>query len=258
MHVPPIDLCVSRSSQFLCASICGGTIYYRSRQWRCDSDKGTKAFSDRARRLRRRSSVKVMTASWTRRYQDAFKNCGLTWTKPATNAANRGAVLDQHWKLVDSSNPARLGDYVSIWISGLGKFTGEVWMYNIPVYGISDTSYLINAVYSGEVETGLFQVNAQIPVSLATGGPNGYPPAWPCGNYQWEVSLGVRGAGGVDRHVEPRPNPCSGQFLRHPRLPMIRYWLGCRVRVVLYSKEISSRTSSSLTRRRSGAFIAST
>ncbi len=79
------------------------------------------------------------------RYQDAFKNCGLTWIHPATNAANRGAVLDQHWKLVDSSNPARLGDYVSIWISGLGEFKGEVWMYNVPVYGLSgNTEYPIS------------------------------------------------------------------------------------------------------------------
>ena len=34
-----------------------------------------------------------------------------------------------------------------------------------------------------------------MPTSIATGGPNRYPPMWPCGSYNWEVSLSIAAGG---------------------------------------------------------------
>jgi uncharacterized protein (TIGR03437 family) len=132
------------------------------------------------------------------RYQDFGKNCGLSWTQPPTYAANRGAVTDLNGVLLSSSNRARLNQYITIWATGLGA-TGKgsgysVWMYNIPVYGYSGDTYApVNALYVGESVTfpGLYQINLQVPASLATGNSSGYPPPFPCGSYNWEISFGL-------------------------------------------------------------------
>ncbi|HXJ44931.1 MAG TPA: hypothetical protein VNH18_36925, partial [Bryobacteraceae bacterium] len=130
------------------------------------------------------------------RYQDAGKSCGLTWLAPSTNSADRGAVTDLNGNLVTSSNPARLGQYLVLWATGLGSFAAKngatVTMSNVPVYGFAgDTYYPIQTLYSGESAfSGVYQINTQVPLALATG-VGAYPPPWPCGNYKWEVSLSV-------------------------------------------------------------------
>jgi uncharacterized protein (TIGR03437 family) len=134
------------------------------------------------------------------RFQDANKNCGLTLTKPATYAADRGAVTDQSGRVLSSSNPARLGQYYTIWMTGLGAFNnGKIAtslgmsITNVPVFGYKgDTSISVTPSYVGPSPQfpGLYQVNFQLPSQIAGGGyPSGYPPLFPCGDYSWEVSL---------------------------------------------------------------------
>lgn len=85
-------------------------------------------------------------------------------------------------------------------VTGMGTFTNgkapsapTLVVSNIPVYGYSgDTWYPINVDYAQSPQyPGLYQINFQVPASIATSDPNwhGYPPPFPCGNYNWEVSL---------------------------------------------------------------------
>lgn len=140
------------------------------------------------------------------RYQDANENCGLSVTKPSTYAATRGAVTDQQGRVLSSSNPAHLGQYYTIWMTGLGvsssgKVSGTIGFVisNIPVYGYpGDTWESITPSYVGPSPQypGLDQVNFQFPLNIATSDPNwnGYLPPFPCGDYNWEVSLSLSGA----------------------------------------------------------------
>jgi hypothetical protein len=59
------------------------------------------------------------------RYKDANVNCGLTFTGtlPLIVQAVRGAVTDQRGIVLSSSNRTRVGQYYTIWLTGLGPFT---------------------------------------------------------------------------------------------------------------------------------------
>jgi uncharacterized protein (TIGR03437 family) len=143
------------------------------------------------------------------RYQDADKNCGLSWIKPPTYAALRGAVTDLNGNLITSANPAHLNQYLVVWASGMGQTktpNSAAWLFNIPVYGSTSDSYEpIDALYAGESSfPGLFQINIQVPAFIATGFPGYYPP-FPCGNYAWEVSLSAGTANNIQSNLVQVP-----------------------------------------------------
>jgi hypothetical protein len=158
-------------------------------------------------------------------YQDAGKECGLTFTKGSTNRAYRGAITDQQWKLVTSSNPARFGQYYTLWMTGLGALTNSAlspyplsWaaLTNVPLYAAGgqllppewNQTENINASYVGasSVYPGLYQINFQllVPVNSQSPGPSGAgepPSAFPCGAYDWEFGFEVNpllGLAGLD------------------------------------------------------------
>ena len=139
------------------------------------------------------------------RYQDWGKACGLSLDKGTFYRADRGAVTDISGRLVTSANPAKLGQYYTIWLTGLGVVQSgqlrnpvSVGFSNIPVYGYSgDTNFAGPPDYAGRSPQfpGLYQVNFKMPTSIATGGPNGYPPMFPCGDYNWEISISIAAGG---------------------------------------------------------------
>lgn len=116
----------------------------------------------------------------------------------------RGAATDLTGKLLTSSNPAHLGDYITLWMTGIGGFpaidyTGPtvVNVNNAPLYGDPQYNaigpYPVYASYLGEslIYPGLFQVNVQIPITLQCGDPIWGLPAWPGGNYNWDLLISV-------------------------------------------------------------------
>jgi hypothetical protein len=132
------------------------------------------------------------------RFQDYGKNCGLSWTQPPTNAADRGAITDLDGNLITSTNPSHLGQFLVAWVSGLGahgqKVNATGFIANIPFYGYPNyqNTQQISLAYAGESGfPGLFQVNFQVPTFIATGDGTSFEPSWPCGNYSWEISLAV-------------------------------------------------------------------
>jgi uncharacterized protein (TIGR03437 family) len=131
-------------------------------------------------------------------------NCGLGTPVSSTQAqALRGTITDLQGNLLLSSNPATPGKYYTIWLTGLGLNAGPappiqfgnqlvIILQNVPVYGYPGPTYFMLAPsYVGESPwPGLYQINFQLPLSLVTGNSTGYPPAWPCGNYDWELDFG--------------------------------------------------------------------
>jgi hypothetical protein len=166
------------------------------------------------------------------RFQDANKNCGLTLTQGPTYQADRGAVTDQQGGLLTSSNPARFGQYYTIWMTGLGTFTNgkpntslSMALTNIPTYAAGGRLWpgdgLPEVVYPSyvgpsPVYLGLYQINFQL---LAPSNSDGPPNAFPCGQYNWEFSISiVQGAGlypnsanlvQIPILVEPGDVPCG-------------------------------------------------
>ena len=161
------------------------------------------------------------------RFQDANKNCGLAPTRPSTNAAYRGAVTDQQGVVLSSANPARIGQYYTIWMTGLGPFTNgkpkfpicgfdcvfgllSMDIANVPGYA-DDTAFdgcaiglsfqvvpcpdfPVELAFVGPSPQypGLYQVNFQLPAQIAgVGNTSGNPSLFPCGTYNWEVSLEI-------------------------------------------------------------------
>lgn len=129
-------------------------------------------------------------------------NCGLTWTPPSPSVnfwCERGAVADSNGNLLTSTNPARLGQYVTIWATGLGSFgttkTMEAQVAN-PQNGPG--GYTFPVTYAGEssVSPGLFQINIQIPTALQCGDTQAGLSALPPGNYAWDLSLVLSGYNG--------------------------------------------------------------
>jgi len=138
------------------------------------------------------------------RFQDANKNCGLTLTQGPTYQAWRGAVTDQQGRLLTSSNLARLGQYYTIWMTGLGAFTNgkpnvplSMALTNIPAYaaggrllpGDSGPAVVYPSyVGASTVYPGLYQVNFQLLAPVNYDGPAN---AYPCGQYNWEFSISI-------------------------------------------------------------------
>jgi uncharacterized protein (TIGR03437 family) len=129
--------------------------------------------------------------------------CSLSDTETTQATIWRGTVTDEKGNLVYSGNPARVGPYYTIWLTGISNspqlagagppvpvlFSVE----NFPQYtggGFypSAATVQITPSFLGPAPgfIALSQINFQIPATITN--PVGDNP-WPCGNYAWEVSL---------------------------------------------------------------------
>jgi uncharacterized protein (TIGR03437 family) len=122
--------------------------------------------------------------------------------------SGQGAILNLQYLLVDSSNPASVGDVIQIYCTGLGAVTNQpasgalapvsplAQTTTPPVVTIGGTSAKV--LYSGLAPgaIGLYQLDAQIPTGILTG------PAVPV-----MVSLGGMTSNTVTLPIQPFPNP---------------------------------------------------
>jgi uncharacterized protein (TIGR03437 family) len=123
------------------------------------------------------------------RYQFRNPNCGLTTVATSSMQATRGAITDQAGRLVDSANPAKLGQYYTIWLTGVRFVQGTpnpdviLSLGNIPAYGYTNPTYTpVTPSFVGPSPQfpGLVQLNLQLPIDPSA--YLGYSP-WPCGTY---------------------------------------------------------------------------
>jgi len=131
--------------------------------------------------------------------------CTLQSTTATLAQAERGVITDTAGRLIWSGNRARLGQYYTAWLTGMGTIpSGQgnqapVQMpILVPAYGYPNPSGgQLNVTYAGAVPQypGLYQVNFQIPLNVGEG-PLGYG-AWPCGNYNWELSAEIAEVAGI-------------------------------------------------------------
>jgi hypothetical protein len=125
---------------------------------------------------------------------------------PTTLQTMRRAITDRQGKVLTSANPARVGQYYTIWLTGLGIFTNgkpktQVSMSfgAIPVYGYQGSITMpASLAYVGPSPQfpGLYQINFQLPSFVVDGkaldyGAHYSPGAhfFPCGDYAWEIAV---------------------------------------------------------------------
>lgn len=123
------------------------------------------------------------------------KGCSLQSGAALAGQAERGVITDMAGNLAWSGNRARLGQYYTAWLTGMGTIApGSVaasFPY-APAYGYPNPEPgILNVTYAGAVPQfpGLYQVNFQVPLNVGQG-PSRYG-AWPCGNYDWELELAI-------------------------------------------------------------------
>lgn len=147
------------------------------------------------------------------RFLHANVNCGLTTVKTdEAFQSDRGAVTDQNGIVLSSSHRAKLGEAYTIWTTGFGQSQNGKLTYpplllitNVPAYGYAGDTYLAGPIlYAGlsPQYQGLYQLNFVLPVSIAgSSDPTRYP-LFPCGDYDWEVSLDlIQGSGFGEIHA---------------------------------------------------------
>jgi uncharacterized protein (TIGR03437 family) len=114
-------------------------------------------------------------------------------------------VTDQAGHLIYSGNPAKLGQFYTVWLTGLGYSIQNqaaapqplIQLSQIPEYGSTQTAWTnLQPSFAGPSPqfSGVFQINLQIPTNIATGtttASGAVLSEWPCGGYQWEMILGV-------------------------------------------------------------------
>jgi uncharacterized protein (TIGR03437 family) len=124
--------------------------------------------------------------------------CGLS--SDASHSEVRGAITDTSGNLLWSGNPAKLGSFYTIWLTGLGYFStaptatsvypngeppGTVGLYlsNFPASNSSIVGTSVDATFIGpsQIYLGLDQINFQLPANLPL----------PCGTYNVEMNLSV-------------------------------------------------------------------
>ena len=113
--------------------------------------------------------------------------------------------------MISSSNPARFGQYYTLWMTGFGAVTNGAPSYftccalsNVPLYATGgqllppewNQQESISPSYLGEssVFPGLYQINFQllVPINSQSPGPSGAgepPGAFPCGQFNWEFGF---------------------------------------------------------------------
>ena len=159
------------------------------------------------------------------RYQgSAQASCALLPGAGGANSVARGAVTDVSGNILTSARRARLGQSYVVWLTGLGPFPNRALLQpvsivipNVPVYGGADRSAVLAPDYAGTSGQypGLYQVNFTLPPSLAAAAPDGSTSGWPCGDYDWELTLGLfQGANAsntvrIPLHIANGDVPCN-------------------------------------------------
>jgi uncharacterized protein (TIGR03437 family) len=127
-------------------------------------------------------------------------NCALSSTNSGQPGIMplRGTITDTMGRLLDSANPAAVGGYYTIWLTGLDlNAPGELlinlqgWQPPLPIPGVGANGLTqVKPTFAGPSPQfpGMSQVNFQIPNTI-TGAP--YNATWPCGSYSWEMSLSI-------------------------------------------------------------------
>ena len=126
----------------------------------------------------------------------------VRFISPTTFQTTRRAVTDQQGTVLTSANPARVGQYYTIWLTGLGIFTNgkpktPVGMSfgAIPVFGYQASIAMpASPSYVGPSPQfpGLYQINFQLPAFVVDGKALDYGAHFfPCGDYAWEIAVNV-------------------------------------------------------------------
>jgi uncharacterized protein (TIGR03437 family) len=121
--------------------------------------------------------------------------------------SGQGAILNLQYQLVDSSNPASVGDVIQVYCTGLGAVTNQPASGALaPFAPLAETATPVvtiggssaEVLYSGLAPgaVGLYQLDAQIPAGIVTG------PAVPV-----VVSSGGVTSNTVTVAIQPFPNP---------------------------------------------------
>jgi uncharacterized protein (TIGR03437 family) len=129
-------------------------------------------------------------------FQQRDPVCGLTFVQSALNQAYRASVTDLFGQLLYSAHPAKLGQYYTIWLTGVAPasdahpFTMLLFVPAFQELSEPGAEITVTPTFIGESPQfpGLYQINFQVPTSIATGIP-GYTYPFPCGDYNWELSV---------------------------------------------------------------------
>jgi uncharacterized protein (TIGR03437 family) len=131
----------------------------------------------------------------TDRYIDA------RFISPTTFQTTRGVISDQKGNLLNSTNPARIGQYYTIWMTGLGAFVNgklqtalSMKFDDVPVFGYKGSTWFTAKLsYAGPSPQfpGVYQINFQLPPVVAEGKGSDYGSYFPCGDYSWEITLSI-------------------------------------------------------------------
>ena len=149
------------------------------------------------------------------RYADANRNCGLSFTRATPQSPTRGAVTDLQGRVLTSSNPARVGQFYTIWMTGLGAIVNGVpgaafrlLLSNAPLNTTPGPQTLSVAIPTSFIGSsgqypGLYQVNFLLPTRVVDGtggsvdGRGGPEPAFACGDYNWELQMEIQQTDGT-------------------------------------------------------------
>lgn len=125
-------------------------------------------------------------------FLDVNQNCGLSSVALSNYQTLRAAITDLSGNVVYSGNPARVNNYYSLWLTGLGPNPPLVTMQFDVTTAIGQTVTSIpvtaNVSYTGESQfyPGLFQVNFLVSPQIANPVGVGLPA---CGSRDLEVFL---------------------------------------------------------------------
>jgi uncharacterized protein (TIGR03437 family) len=139
--------------------------------------------------------------SWPEMFSEGT-DCPVSTPTNCTSSArvNRGAITDLEGRLVNSSNPGRVGNWYTIWYTGeflvpVGKTISFSFGFSIPFAPPYNDCCNVITVYGIAAQSpqypGMYQLNFQVPATINDVGPYGYPPAFPCGDYYWEAPISI-------------------------------------------------------------------
>jgi uncharacterized protein (TIGR03437 family) len=120
--------------------------------------------------------------------------CGLSSARYSTKQPQRGAVTDQQGSLLLSSNPAKTGQYYTLWLTGLGAFTAgkPPATFLLRLGGTpTDAFYDVPVSFVGPSPQfqGLYQANFTLPAEMM--GSVRTLDIQTCADYQMELSINV-------------------------------------------------------------------
>ena len=133
--------------------------------------------------------------------------CGISATSRGPLQVQRGAIIDQQGQLITSQNPARIGQYYSMYLTGLGIDVGQNALDIVHTQALVAYSLLpgkSGPPYAGKMAAmpdwagassfvGLQQVNFKLPEAL-------WEQGLPCGDQRFEIGIGFSIGPNADAH----------------------------------------------------------